>query len=419
MSNSNLKRATPLEQITELKRGLVDLISEQDLLKKLEKSYATNKPLVVKLGADPTRPDLHLGHSVVINKLKAFQDFGHEVQFLIGDFTGMIGDPTGKNEARPPLTREEVQANSKTYEKQIFKILDPARTKIVHNSHWLDKLTPVELVKIMAQYTVARMLERDDFSKRYKSGTAIAIHEFLYPLMQGYDSVAMKADVELGGTDQLFNLLVGRDLQKSYGQASQVVMTTPILEGLDGVNKMSKSLDNYIGFDDSPRDMFGKTMRVSDQLMLRYYELLTDVPLKEVEEMRARMASGSVNPRDYKVRLGQTIVARFHGEAAGKAAVEEFDRIFVNKGVPDDMPEKEVTTASLQGESDLAALLKDWGLVASTSEARRLIEGGGLEISGEKVRELKLDIASKFIVKTGQDLVVKAGKKKFLKLKVK
>ena len=419
MSTPGLKRATPLEQLAELKRGLVDLISEQELLKKLEKSYATNKPLVVKLGADPTRPDLHLGHSVVINKLKAFQDFGHEVQFLIGDFTGMIGDPTGKNEARPPLTREEVQANSKTYETQIFKILDPVRTKIVHNSHWLDKLTPVELVKIMAQYTVARMLERDDFSKRYKGGVAIAIHEFLYPLMQGYDSVAMKADVELGGTDQLFNLLVGRDLQKSYGQESQVVMTTPILEGLDGVNKMSKSLDNYIGFDDSPRDMFGKTMRVPDQLMLRYYELLTDVPLKEIELMRSQMASGSVNPRDFKVRLGQTIVARFHGDAAGKAAVEEFDRIFVNKGVPDDMPEKEVTTTSLQGVSGLASLLKDWGMVASTSEARRLIEGGGLEIAGEKVRELKLDLSSKFTVKAGQDLVVKAGKKKFLKLKVK
>lgn len=419
MSKADLKRATPLEQLSVLKRGLVDLISEQELLKKLEKSYANGKPLVVKLGADPTRPDLHLGHSVVINKLKAFQDFGHEVQFLIGDFTGMIGDPTGKNEARPPLTREEVQANSKTYEKQIFKILDPDRTKIVHNSSWLDKLTPVEFVKITAQYTVARMLERDDFSKRYKGGTAIAIHEFLYPLMQGYDSVAMKADVELGGTDQLFNLLVGRDLQKSYGQDSQIVMTTPILEGLDGVNKMSKSLDNYIGFDDSPRDMFGKTMRVSDQLMLRYYELLTDVPLAEIETMKKAMAAGSVNPRDYKVRLGQMVVSRFHGEAAGKAAVEEFDRIFVNKGVPDDMPEKEIAVSALQGVSDIAALLKDWGMAASTSEARRLIEGGGLEIAGEKVRELKLDLTTKFTVKAGQDLVVKAGKKKFLKLKVK
>lgn len=419
MANSDLKRATPLEQLAVLKRGLVDLISEQDLLKKLEKSYANSKPLVVKLGADPTRPDLHLGHSVVINKLKAFQDFGHEVQFLIGDFTGMIGDPTGKNEARPPLTREEVSSNSKTYEKQIFKILDPARTKVVHNSTWLDKLSPVEFVKITAQYTVARMLERDDFSKRYKNGTAIAIHEFLYPLMQGYDSVAMKADVELGGTDQLFNLLVGRDLQKAYGQESQIVMTTPILEGLDGVNKMSKSLDNYIGFDESPRDMFGKTMRVSDQLMLRYYELLTDIPMTEIESMRKSMASGTVNPRDYKVRLGKLIVARFHGEAAGQAAVEEFDRIFVNKGVPDDMPEREVTVGSLAGVCDLGVLLKDWAVVASTSEARRLIEGGGLEIAGEKVRELKLDLVAKFQLKAGQDIVVKAGKKKFLKLKVK
>lgn len=419
MANSELKRATPLEQLTVLKRGLVDLISEQDLLKKLEKSYAMNIPLVVKLGADPTRPDLHLGHSVVINKLKAFQDFGHEVQFLIGDFTGMIGDPTGKNEARPPLTREEVSSNSKTYEKQIFKILDPVRTKVVHNSTWLDKLSPVEFVKITAQYTVARMLERDDFSKRYKNGTAIAIHEFLYPLMQGYDSVAMKADVELGGTDQLFNLLVGRDLQKSYGQESQIVMTTPILEGLDGVNKMSKSLDNYIGFDESPRDMFGKTMRVSDQLMLRYYELLTDIPIAEIESMRKSMASGTVNPRDYKVRLGKLIVSRFHGEAAGRAAVEEFDRIFVNKGLPDDMPEREVTVSSLAGVCDLGVLLKDWSVVASTSEARRLIEGGGLEISGTKVRELKVDFVAKFQIKAGQEVVVKAGKKKFLKLKVK
>ncbi len=415
---NNLKRATPSEQLAELKRGLVDMISEAELLKKLEKSYSTSKPLVVKLGADPTRPDLHLGHSVVINKLRQFQDFGHEIRFLIGDFTGMIGDPSGKNEARPPLTREEVTANSKSYEKQIFKILDPEKTKIVHNSSWLDKLTPVEFIKITAHYTVARMLERDDFSKRYKGGTAIAIHEFLYPLMQGYDSVAMKADVELGGTDQLFNLLVGRDLQKAYGQESQIVLTTPILEGLDGVNKMSKSLDNYIGFDDSPRDMFGKTMRVSDVLMLRYYELLTEVPLTEIAAMKAAMQSGSVNPRDYKVRLGKLLVSRFHGESAGQAAVEEFDRIFVNKGVPDDMPEAAIALSALSGACDVSAVLKELGLVPSTSEARRLIEGGGLEIGGEKIRELKLDLAAKLSLKQGQDVVIKAGKKKFLKLKV-
>jgi tyrosyl-tRNA synthetase len=419
MSGSLLKLATPSEQLLALKRGLVDLISEQDLLKKLEKSYAKNTPLIVKLGADPTRPDLHLGHSVVINKLKMFQDFGHEVQFLIGDFTGMIGDPTGKNEARPPLTREEVIANSKTYEKQIFKILDPERTKIVHNSSWLDQLSPVEFVKITAQYTVARMLERDDFSKRYKNGTAIAIHEFLYPLMQGYDSVAMRADVELGGTDQLFNLLVGRDLQKAYGQESQIVMTTPILEGLDGVHKMSKSLDNYIGFDETPRDMFGKTMRISDQLMLRYYELLTDIPMTEIETMRQAMVHGTVNPRDYKVRLGRSLVARFHGEAVANSAAEEFDRIFVNKGIPDEMVERDVVASQLQGLSDLGVLLKDWSLVSSTSEARRLIEGGGLEIAGEKVRELKLDLVARFELKPGREVVVKAGKKKFLKLKVK
>lgn len=416
---TNLKRATPTEQLNELKRGLVDMISEAELLKKLEKSYATNKPLIIKLGADPTRPDLHLGHSVVINKLRQFQDFGHAIRFLIGDFTGMIGDPSGKNEARPPLTREEVTANSKSYEKQIFKILDPQKTEIVHNSTWLDKLSPVEFIKITAHYTVARMLERDDFSKRYKGGTAIAIHEFLYPLMQGYDSVAMKADVELGGTDQLFNLLVGRDLQKAYGQESQIVMTTPILEGLDGVNKMSKSLDNYIGFDDSPRDMFGKTMRVSDTLMLRYYELLTDVPLPEIAQMRTAMQAGSVNPRDYKVRLGKLIVSRFHGEQAGVAAVEEFDRIFVNKGVPDDMPEADFSLSALSGACDVSSVLKELGLVTSTSEARRLIEGGGLEIGGEKIRELKLDLAAKLSLKSGQEVVIKAGKKKFLKLKVK
>ncbi|MDX9731880.1 MAG: tyrosine--tRNA ligase [Bdellovibrionales bacterium] len=415
---SLLKKATPGEQLQELKRGVVDLISEAELLKKLEKSYESGKPLVVKLGADPTRPDLHLGHAVVINKLKQFQEFGHSVRFLIGDFTGMIGDPSGKNEARPPLTREEVQANSKTYEKQIFKILNPEQTQIVHNSAWLDKLTPADFIKIASQYTVARMLERDDFSKRYKGGTAIAIHEFLYPLMQGYDSVALKSDVELGGTDQLFNLLVGRDLQKSYNQAPQIVMTTPLLEGLDGVNKMSKSLDNYIGVEDSPRDMFGKTMRVSDQLMLRYYELVTDVPLAEIEKMRQAMTAGSVNPREFKVRLAKTIVTRFHGEAAGVAAVEEFDRIFVNKGVPDDMPEVTIALGRISGEQDIAALLKELGVSASTSEARRLIEGGGLEIGGEKVRALKADLAATLGLKSGRETVLKAGKKKFLKLKV-
>lgn len=409
-----LNQATPAEQLEVLKRGVVDLISEAELLKKLEKSYKESKPLVVKLGADPTRADLHLGHAVAINKLKAFQDFGHDIKFLIGDFTGMIGDPSGKNEARPPLTREEVTQNSKSYEKQIFKILDPERTEIVRNSSWLDKLTPVEFIKISAQYTVARMLERDDFSKRYKGGVAIAIHEFLYPLMQGYDSVAMKSDVELGGTDQLFNLMVGRDLQKSYAQAPQIVMTTPLLEGLDGVNKMSKSLDNYIGFEDSARDMFGKTMRVSDQLMLRYYELATDVPLAEIQKMKSEMTAGA-NPRDFKVRLAKTIVSRFHGQAAGVAAVEEFERLFVRKdGVPDDIEEKSVPATRVSGEVDVAALLKEIGGVNSTSDARRLIETGSILFGDVAVKTVK----HRLDYKAGTDVVIKIGKKKFLKLKV-
>jgi tyrosyl-tRNA synthetase len=406
--------ATPTEQLGELKRGIVDVISEAELLKKLEKSHATKKPLIVKLGADPTRPDLHLGHAVVIQKLRQFQEFGHEVQFLIGDFTGMIGDPSGKNEARPPLTRDEVTANSKSYEKQVFKILDPEKTKIVHNSSWLDKLTPVEFIKISAQYTVARMLERDDFSKRYKGGVAIAIHEFLYPLMQGYDSVAMKSDVELGGTDQLFNLLVGRDLQKAYGQAPQIVMTTPLLEGLDGVNKMSKSLDNYIGFDESPRDMFGKTMRVSDQLMLRYYELATSVPLTEIESMKKEMAGGK-NPRDFKVRLAKTIVERFHGAAAGLAAVDEFERLFVRKdGIPDNIDEVSVPVSELTGEVDIAALLKKIGGVNSTSEARRLLDTGSVHFGDISMKTVK----AKLDYKAGDSVVIKIGKKKFLRLMV-
>lgn len=410
-----LKRATPKEQLDVLKRGLVDLFSEADLLKKLEKSFNTGRPLVVKWGADPSRPDLHLGHAVVIEKMRQFQQFGHDVHFLIGDFTAMIGDPTGKNETRPALTRDEVRENARTYARQIFKILDPAKTKTVYNSEWLDQLKPVEFIRLASQYTVARMLERDDFSKRYKSGAAIALHEFLYPLVQGYDSVAMKADVELGGTDQLFNLLVGRDLQKGAGQEPQIVMTTPILEGLDGVQKMSKSLDNYIGFEDSPRDMFGKTMRISDPLMLRYYELVTDVPMTEIAEMKKAMAAGTTNPRDFKVKLAKTVVTRFHGPAAGAAAVEEFERIFVNKGLPDEMPEKELPLQRLTGEIDIAGLLKELDLCATTSEARRLIEGGGLEIAGEKVRTVKANLA----LRAGSDVVIKAGKKKFLRLKVK
>lgn len=404
--------ATPKEQLALLKRGVADLVSEEDLLKKLEKSYKENAPLRIKAGFDPTRPDLHLGHTVLMNKMKQFQDLGHQVVFLVGDFTAQIGDPTGKNETRPPLTKEEIKENARTYVSQAFKILDESKTELAWNASWFDKMTPSDFIRLASQYTVARMLERDDFEKRYKSGTPIAIHEFLYPLVQGYDSVALKADVELGGTDQRFNLLVGRELQRVYGQEPQVIITMPILEGLDGVQKMSKSLDNYIGVDEIPRDMFGKTMRVSDELMMRYYELLTDVPVSEIDKMKVDMKSGALHPRAVKVRLGETLVSRFHGAAAGRAAVEEFDRIFVNKGVPDEMPEFKVARAKFNGEVDVAALLKEYDLVGSTSDARRLLASNSVEIDGQKITNVK----HAFTFKPGTSVVLKVGKKKFAKL---
>ena len=408
------KFATPSEQLKELKKGTVDFVSEEDLLKKLERSYKTNTPLRVKGGFDPTRPDLHLGHSVMMGKMKQFQDFGHQVIFLVGDFTAMIGDPTGKNEARPPLSREEIEVNAKTYVSQAFRILKEQGTELAWNSHWFNKMSPADFIRLTSQYTVARMLERDDFEKRYKSGTPIAIHEFLYPLVQGYDSVALKADVEIGGTDQKFNLLVGRDLQKSYGQEPQCIVTTPLLEGLDGVNKMSKSLDNYIGFEDSPRDMFGKTMRVSDTLMIRYYELLTDISVAELDKLKSEMKTGELNPRNVKVRLAKEIVKRYHGAAAADGAEDEFNRIFVDKGVPDDMPEFTFPASRFGEELDVATLLKDCGLVPSTSEARRLIQSNAVEIAGAKVTQAK----AKFPFKSGEEHVVKVGKKKFAKLRI-
>ncbi len=404
----------PEDQLKELKKGIVDLVSEADLLKKLQKSYDTGKPLTIKLGADPSRPDLHLGHTVVINKLRQFQELGHQAYFLIGDFTGMIGDPTGRNETRPALTREEILDNAKSYERQIFKILDKQKTKIVYNSEWLNKLTPSEFIKLAAQYTVARMLERDDFEKRYKSHTPISIHEFLYPLCQGYDSVVMKADVELGGTDQKFNLLVGRELQRSYGQEPQCILTLPILEGLDGVQKMSKSYDNYIGIEETAKDIFGKTMRVSDELMLKYYELLTDLTVDELNSLKAKMISKELHPRDVKVRLAKTLVARFHDEAAAENAELEFTRIFSNKGLPDEMPEFSIESAKLATEIDIPSFLKEYDLVPSTSEARRLIQGGGVEVNSAKVTAIK----QKFNVKSGEELIVKVGKKKFARFKV-
>lgn len=402
----------PQEQLKEIKKGIVDLVSEAELLKKLERSYKDNAPLRVKAGFDPTRPDLHIGHTVIMNKMKVFQDLGHQVIFLVGDFTAMIGDPTGKNETRPPLTREEVKANAQTYVNQVGKTLDLKKCELAWNSSWFDKFTAADFIRLASHYTVARMLERDDFEKRYESGTPIAIHEFLYPLVQGYDSVALKADIELGGTDQRFNLLVGRDLQKTYGQESQCILTLPLLEGLDGVQKMSKSLDNYIGVEDNPRDMFGKTMRVSDTLMLRYYELLTDISAGDLAKLRADMASGAVNPRNVKVELAKIFVRRFHGEAAAAAAEEEFNRIFVGKGVPDEMPEFKFSNSRFAEEVDVTHLLKELEMVPSTSEARRLLQANAVEIAGAKVSNLRV----KFEFKAGDEIVVKVGKKKFAKL---
>ncbi len=386
-----------------IKRGTEEVLVEAELVEKLK----LGRPLRVKAGFDPTAPDLHLGHTVLINKLRQFQELGHEVMFLIGDFTGMIGDPTGKSATRKPLTRDAVIENARTYEQQIFKILDPEKTLVMFNSSWMNELGAVGMIELAAKQTVARMLERDDFSKRYQTGQPIAIHEFLYPLMQGYDSVAMKADVELGGTDQKFNLLMGRELQKSAGQAPQVVITMPILEGLDGVQKMSKSLGNYIGIQDPPEEMFGKIMSVSDDLMWRYYELLSFRSLGEIEEYRVEVAGGR-NPRDIKVLLGEELVARFHGEAAAKQAYEAFVARFQKGLLPDDMPE-----LTLEAEAEgmaLPQLLKAAGLVESTSEAIRMIGQGGVKLDQEKVSDKNARISK------GVTVVLQVGKRKFARV---
>jgi len=401
----------PEEQLELVKFGAVDFISEADFLKKLKKSVETKKPLRIKLGADPSRPDIHIGHTVVINKLKTLQDLGHHIQFLIGDFTALIGDPSGRNTTRPILTREEIEQNAKTYASQIFKILDPEKTEIVYNSHWLLKLTSIDFIRLSAQYTVARMLERDDFTKRFKSNTPISIHEFMYPLCQGYDSVALKSDLELGGTDQKFNLLVGRDLQSSYGVEPQCILTMPILEGLDGVNKMSKSLDNYIGVNESPKDMFGKTMRVSDDLMFRYYELLTSITPSDLAQLKRDVEEKKRHPREVKVNLAKTLVARFHSQAAAQAAEDEFNRIFVDKGMPDQIDEFKIAA---QAQMGLVQLMTTAGLTASNGEATRLITGGGVQIDQQKISDPKL----KLDLKSGESFVIKAGKKKFVKIVV-
>ncbi len=396
---------SPEEQLELIKFGAVDFISEADFLKKLKKSFAKKQPLKIKLGADPSRPDIHIGHTVVINKLKTLQDLGHHVQFLIGDFTALIGDPSGRDTTRPILSREEIDQNAKTYASQIFKILDPEKTEIVYNSHWLLKLTSIDFIKLSGKYTLARMLERDDFTKRFKANVPISLHELMYPLCQGYDSVALQTDLELGGTDQKFNLLVGRDLQSSYGQEPQCVLTMPILEGLDGVKKMSKSLDNYIGVDESPKDMFGKTMRVSDELMFRYYELLTQVTPSELLEIK------KMHPREAKVKLAKTLVARFHSQSAAMAAEDEFNRIFVDKGMPDEIEE---VTVKIERGISLIQLMTQVGLTTSNGEASRLIAGGGVQIDQQKIADtkLKLDLTS------GQSFIIRAGKKKFIKVVV-
>lgn len=393
----------PIETIlAELKRGVEDVYSEADLIEKLKE----NRPLRVKLGADPTAPDIHLGHTVVLNKLRQFQNFGHEVIFLIGDFTATVGDPSGKNTTRPPLSREDVLRNAETYKEQIYKILDPQKTRIVFNSDWLGELGTVGMIRLASNYTVARMLERDDFKKRFANNQSIAIHEFIYPLLQGHDSVALEADIELGGTDQTFNLLIGRELQKAAGQKPQVAMTLPLLVGLDGEKKMSKSLGNYIGVTEAPNEMFGKIMSISDELMWDWYNLLSFRPLTEIAQLKADVEAGK-NPRDVKILLAKEIIARFHSEADADAAEQEFINRFQKGAMPDEMPE-----FIFEGEIGLATLLKEAGLVPSTSEAIRSAQQGGVKIDGEKVDDVKQNAQK-------GTFVYQVGKRKFARVTVK
>ncbi len=394
----------PLEDAMQLiKRGTDEILIESELLEKLKRG----KPLRIKAGFDPTAPDLHLGHTVLINKMRQFQELGHHIMFLIGDFTGMIGDPTGKSATRPPLTIEEIEQNAVTYREQVFKILDPDTTEICFNSQWHGDRSSADMIRLASRQTVARMLERDDFSKRYKSNQPISIHEFLYPLVQGWDSVAMRADVELGGTDQKFNLLMGRELMRGEGQEPQCILTMPILEGLDGVQKMSKSLGNYIGIDDSPNDMFGKLMSISDDLMWRYFELLSFRPMSEIEDLQQRVAAGG-NPRDVKFLLAEEIITRFHDAAAASAAQQDFINRFSKNAIPDDMPE-----VSIQAGDEgigIASLLKQAGLTSSTSEAFRMIQQGGVKLDGEKIEDKGLTL------KSGATVIAQVGKRKFARV---
>lgn len=393
---------TVQEQLAIIKRGAEEILVEKELIEKLE----SGKPLRVKAGFDPTAPDLHLGHTVLINKLKQFQDLGHEVLFLIGDFTAMIGDPTGKSATRPPLSPEDIVKNADTYKEQVFKILDPEKTTVVFNSEWMSEMSAADMIKLAATQTVARMLERNDFEERYKANTPIAIHEFLYPLVQGYDSVAMDADIELGGTDQKFNLLMGRTLQSHYGKKAQCTLTMPILEGLDGVQKMSKSLNNYIGIKDAPNDMFGKVMSVSDELMWRYYELLSFESMETIATYKQAVADGE-NPRNIKVKLAMELIERFHNKEAAESALKDFETKFSKNAIPDDMPE-----VTLDTELPLANLLKESGLVQTTSEAHRMTKQGAVKINGEKVSD------SRQVIPAGTTSVYQVGKRKFARVTI-
>jgi tyrosyl-tRNA synthetase len=398
------------EQMELLRRGAVDLVREDELRKKLERSRAEGKPLTVKVGFDPTAPDIHLGHTVLLRKMRHFQDLGHRVIFLIGDFTGLIGDPTGRSKTRPPLTREEIAANAETYKRQCFKVLDPERTEIRFNGEWLGALGSEGFVRLAAKYNVARMLERKDFKTRFHAGQTISIHEFLYPLAQAYDSVALKADVELGGTDQLFNLNVGREIMPDYGLPPQVILTTPLLEGLDGVEKMSKSLGNYVGIEEPPREIFGKLMSIPDALMWRYYELCTDISTEGIEQMKRLVRDHTLHPKKAKQGLALRIVADFHGEPAAKEALEEFERIFKKHEVPDDVPEHQVAAGN--GTVFLPAMLVSIGCAASNGEASRLIQQGAVSLDGERVEPGTKEIA----VRAGESKLVKVGKRRFVRV---
>ena len=404
------------EQFDYLKKGCLEIIQENELKTKLARAVKEKKPLKIKVGFDPTAPDIHLGHTVILRKMKHFQDMGHDVVFLIGDFTGLIGDPSGRSATRPPMPREAIAANAETYKAQVFKILDPVKTIIDFNSRWLGALTSFEVINLAAKYTVARILERDDFTKRYKAGQPISVHELLYPLYQAYDSVALHCDVEMGGTDQKFNLLVGREIQREYGQEPQVVITLPLLEGLDGAEKMSKSLENYVGISEPPNEIFGKIMSISDPLMFRYYELLTDVPLPQIDKWKKDAEAGRAHPRDLKVNLAKSIISDFWGKREGDKAAEEFDRVFKDKEVPEDVEEIKLEAGGKARVSiDFIDLLTGKNVCPSRGEAKRLIRQGGVSLDGERIE----DIGLKLDLKPGEEHILKIGKRRFYKLLLK